>query len=194
MIAEAWGDSDPPYWSRIWSKRHQMVRAKRINTPLASLRVMQLNLRWTMDDKIDQHDVAKYLGVSTRTVRTLIKRGELPPPIRIGRKQFWLKDKFMCWLNDGGIASVRPRSARNPAKIVIRLGRSKVADVILRKGLVKLACCNRTGPCRCTHSRTTLRARRRRTVGRTVLSRAAILATVDVVGGVEMPRCVFRTS
>jgi predicted DNA-binding transcriptional regulator AlpA len=32
----------------------------------------------------------------------LIKRGELPPPIRIGRKQFWLRDKFTRWLHDGG--------------------------------------------------------------------------------------------
>ena len=55
-----------------------------------------------MDEKIDQHDVAKYLGISTKTVRTLIQLGELPRPIRIGRKQFWLKDKFTRWLHDGG--------------------------------------------------------------------------------------------
>jgi hypothetical protein len=33
-----------------------------------------------IDEKIDQHDVPKYLGASTWTVRTLIKRGEQPPP------------------------------------------------------------------------------------------------------------------
>jgi excisionase family DNA binding protein len=53
-----------------------------------------------VDEKIDQHDVARYLGVSTRTVRNLIKRDELPPP-RIGRKQLWLKEKFTRWLHDG---------------------------------------------------------------------------------------------
>jgi excisionase family DNA binding protein len=79
-----------------------------------------------MDEKIDQHDVAEYLGVTTRTVRTLIRRGELPPPIRIGRKQFWLKDKFMCWLNDGGTESVWPRLAPNPEKTVVRLGRPRL--------------------------------------------------------------------
>jgi excisionase family DNA binding protein len=41
-----------------------------------------------MDQKVDQHEVATYLGVSSRTVRNLIRRGELPQPIRIGRKQF----------------------------------------------------------------------------------------------------------
>lgn len=55
-----------------------------------------------MEKQIDQHELAEYLGVSTRTVRTLIKRGELPPPIRIGRKQIWLRDKFTRWLEGGG--------------------------------------------------------------------------------------------
>lgn len=60
-----------------------------------------------MDEKIDQHDVAKYLGAGTKTVWTLIQRGELPSPIRIGRKQFWLKDKFTRWLHADSTASVR---------------------------------------------------------------------------------------
>ena len=78
-----------------------------------------------MDDKIDQHDIAKYFGVSTRTVRNLIMRGELPPPIRIGRKQFWLKEIFTRWLHDGGTALVRPSSAQSSAKSV-RLGKSRL--------------------------------------------------------------------
>jgi excisionase family DNA binding protein len=126
MLVEDRGSSEPAYWSGIWSKRHQLVRAKRVNTPFALLRVMQRNLERTVEGKIDQHELAEYLGVSTRTIRTLIKRGELPPPIRIGRKQFWLRDKFMCWLNDGGTASVRPRAAPNTEKTVIRLGRPRL--------------------------------------------------------------------
>jgi hypothetical protein len=31
-----------------------------------------------MDEKVDQHHVAKHLGVSTKTVRALIRRGEYP--------------------------------------------------------------------------------------------------------------------
>jgi excisionase family DNA binding protein len=72
---------------------------------------MQRNLERTVEEQIDQHELAEYLGVSTRTVRTLIKRGELPPPIRIGRKQIWLKGKFMRWLEDGGAMSVQAQSA-----------------------------------------------------------------------------------
>jgi predicted DNA-binding transcriptional regulator AlpA len=64
-----------------------MVRADRINT-FASLEVVQRNRERTVDEKIDQHDVAKYRDVSTKTIRALIGRGELPPPIRIGRKKF----------------------------------------------------------------------------------------------------------
>jgi excisionase family DNA binding protein len=78
-----------------------------------------------VDEKIDQHDVARYLGVSTRTVRNLIERGELPPPIRIGRKQLWLKEEFTRWLHDGGTASRQSRSARKPARSV-RLGRLRL--------------------------------------------------------------------
>jgi len=79
-----------------------------------------------MDEKIDQHDVAEYLGVSTRTVRNLIKRGELPQPIRIGRKQFWLRDKFAHWLHDGGAVSVQMRSARDVASAIVRRGKPRL--------------------------------------------------------------------
>ena len=80
-----------------------------------------------MDEKIDQRDVARYLGVTTRTVRNLIKSGALPPPIRIGRTQFWLKDKFTRWLNADGAAAVLPRSAGNPARRpIVRLGKPRL--------------------------------------------------------------------
>jgi predicted DNA-binding transcriptional regulator AlpA len=126
MLAESRGSSELTCWSRIWSKRHELVRAQRINTTFALLRVMQQDLERTVEEKIDQHELAEYLGVSTRTVRTLIKRGELPPPIRIGRKQFWLKDKLTRWLHDGGAASVRMRSARNVANAIVRRGRPRL--------------------------------------------------------------------
>jgi excisionase family DNA binding protein len=87
---------------------------------------MQRNPERTVDEKIDQHDVAKFLGVSTRTVRTLIKRGELPPPIRIGRKQFWLKGEFTRWLHDGGTASDPMRSDQDGANVFARRGRPRL--------------------------------------------------------------------
>jgi predicted DNA-binding transcriptional regulator AlpA len=78
-----------------------------------------------VDEKIDQHDVAKYLGVSTKTVRTLLERGELPPPIRIGRKQFWLKGKFTRWLEDGGALSIPAPSAAKSLTLGAQRGRSR---------------------------------------------------------------------
>jgi len=90
------------------------------------LRSYRRDLVRTVDEKIDQHDVAKYLGVSTKTVRALVERGELPPPIRIGRKQFWLKDKFTRWLQDGGAASVQGRSAATSLKLCAPRGRPRV--------------------------------------------------------------------
>jgi excisionase family DNA binding protein len=83
-------------------------------------------MEWTVEEQIDQHELAEYLGVSTRTVRTLIKRGELPPPIRIGRKRFWLKDKFISWLEDGSAVSVQMRSTRNVANVIVRRGRPRL--------------------------------------------------------------------
>jgi excisionase family DNA binding protein len=87
---------------------------------------MQRNLERTVEEKIDQHELAEFLGVSTRTVRTLIKRGELPPPIRIGRKQFWLEDKFMRWLHDGGTASDPMRPDQDRTNVFARRGRPRL--------------------------------------------------------------------
>ncbi|MDB6085474.1 MAG: hypothetical protein JWN43_3355 [Gammaproteobacteria bacterium] len=61
MLAESRGSSEPRYWSRIWSKRHLLVRAKGINTSFALLRVMQRNLERTVEEEIDQHELADYL-------------------------------------------------------------------------------------------------------------------------------------
>jgi excisionase family DNA binding protein len=65
-----------------------------------------------MDEKADQHNVATYLGVSTRTVRNLVRRGELPVPIRIGRRRFWLKERVTRWRQDDRIAPTRRPSAK----------------------------------------------------------------------------------
>ena len=109
MIAEACGDSEPLCWSRIWSIRRRSIRAFLDKCRVASLWVLPINLEQAVDEKIDQHEVARYLGVSTRTVRGFIARGELPRPIRIGRKQFWLKAEFSRWLHDSSAGAARIR-------------------------------------------------------------------------------------
>jgi predicted DNA-binding transcriptional regulator AlpA len=44
-----------------------------------------------MENLIAIGQVASQLKVSTRTVFNLIKSGKFPPPIKIGRKSFWLE-------------------------------------------------------------------------------------------------------
>ena len=51
-----------------------------------------------MDELIDHHTVAKILGVTPRTLRTWIKDSQIPAPVRIGRKQFWVKPVLDAWL------------------------------------------------------------------------------------------------
>lgn len=53
-----------------------------------------------MDELIDHHTVAKNLGVTTRTLRTWIRDGQIPAPVRIGRKQIWVKPVLETWLKD----------------------------------------------------------------------------------------------
>jgi len=78
-----------------------------------------------VDEKIDLRDMAAYLGVSPKTVRTLIKHGELPPPIRIGRNQFWLKDKFTRWLHDAGVMSDQTQPVARSPKVNAARGRPR---------------------------------------------------------------------
>jgi excisionase family DNA binding protein len=51
-----------------------------------------------MELLLNQHDVAKYFGVTDRTLRTWIQIGELPSPIVLGRKQYWLQTELQAWL------------------------------------------------------------------------------------------------
>jgi predicted DNA-binding transcriptional regulator AlpA len=53
-----------------------------------------------MDELIDHHAVAQYLRVTTRTLRTWIRNGQVPKPIAIGRKQFWVKPVLDAWLSE----------------------------------------------------------------------------------------------
>lgn len=38
---------------------------------------------------LDIHDVAKYFGVSTRTIRTWLIQGSIPAPIQVRRRLRW---------------------------------------------------------------------------------------------------------
>lgn len=46
-------------------------------------------------------DVAAMLRLSVRSVRRLVSKGELVPPIKIGRAARWRKHEILVWIQDG---------------------------------------------------------------------------------------------
>jgi predicted DNA-binding transcriptional regulator AlpA len=52
------------------------------------------------DALIDAAALARHLGVCDRTLRRMIRRGELPPPVRMGGRSRWLAGRVRQWIND----------------------------------------------------------------------------------------------
>jgi predicted DNA-binding transcriptional regulator AlpA len=50
---------------------------------------------------IDSREVAALLGVSARHLATVVKAGQVPPPIRIGRAVRWSRERITRWVADG---------------------------------------------------------------------------------------------
>jgi excisionase family DNA binding protein len=46
----------------------------------------------------NKSDAAEYLGVTVRTIDNLIASGELPPPKPLGRRVYWLREEFECFI------------------------------------------------------------------------------------------------
>lgn len=93
--------------------------------PVALLRTL---VSWgkSVGELIDQHEVAKLLGVTTRTLRTWIKTGQVPRPIRIGRKQFWVKSVLDAWLKDRAQSNCDRPSKDAPDVPRVRRGRPRL--------------------------------------------------------------------
>lgn len=51
-------------------------------------------------DIVDQLDLAGYFGCTDRTIRSMVARGELPPPLRLGGKSRWIAGNIRTWLAD----------------------------------------------------------------------------------------------
>ncbi len=49
---------------------------------------------------ISAPELAKRLGVDRRTLRDWVNAGRLPPPMQIGRKQFWKRNEIERWLEE----------------------------------------------------------------------------------------------
>jgi len=53
---------------------------------------------------LDVRQVAKHLRVSVRTVETLLKAGQIPPPLRVGSQRRWHRASLLKWIMAGGVA------------------------------------------------------------------------------------------
>ncbi|WP_180978134.1 MULTISPECIES: helix-turn-helix transcriptional regulator [Burkholderia] len=47
---------------------------------------------------LTKHDVAALLRCSIRTIENLVKEGQIPAPIHIGRRPYWHADLIQKWL------------------------------------------------------------------------------------------------
>ena len=48
---------------------------------------------------LDEARLARILGVSGRTVRRMVKRGELPPAVPLGARSVWLAGRVLDFLD-----------------------------------------------------------------------------------------------
>lgn len=54
----------------------------------------------TLDDEealLDKQQVARKLGISIRTLDNLVKAGDFPPGVRIGRFLYWSQRTIATW-------------------------------------------------------------------------------------------------
>lgn len=61
-----------------------------------------------MNELIGSKQLAKYLGVSVRTLDTLDKKGDLPTSVRIGHLRRWRTDDIEKWISarlEGSVAA-----------------------------------------------------------------------------------------
>lgn len=80
-----------------------------------------------MDQLIDHHAVAQYLHVTTRTLRTWIRKAQIPEPIVIGRKQFWVKPVLEAWLTDRAQSGCGQQPSRASNVSRARRGRPRLS-------------------------------------------------------------------
>jgi predicted DNA-binding transcriptional regulator AlpA len=57
-------------------------------------------------------DTAKALGISSRMLQKLNSSGQLPTPIRLGRRTLWAADELKNWCASGCVSRERWESMR----------------------------------------------------------------------------------
>lgn len=55
----------------------------------------------TLPDKtiMDEGKLADILKITPRTLRRMVRRAEMPPPISLGGRSIWLSDRVLAYLN-----------------------------------------------------------------------------------------------
>ncbi|MFZ2655697.1 MAG: hypothetical protein WAX69_12270 [Victivallales bacterium] len=48
---------------------------------------------------VDEGKLASILKITPRTLRRMVLRAELPPPISLGGRSIWLSDRILVYLN-----------------------------------------------------------------------------------------------
>lgn len=67
---------------------------------------------------LDEGCLAGVLKISTRTLRRMVARAELPPPIALGGRSIWLSDRLLCYLNSA--AERAEKAATDESKRISR--------------------------------------------------------------------------
>jgi predicted DNA-binding transcriptional regulator AlpA len=52
------------------------------------------------DDLMDSVELSRFLSVSTRTLRRMVSRGELPNGMKLGGRRVWIAGKVLTYLNE----------------------------------------------------------------------------------------------
>lgn len=77
-----------------------------------------------MENKLDHHAIAAMFGITTRTLRTWVKNGEILEPRRMGRTQTWFKDEVEAWVRQRP-TQIRTAGQSASSKPVVRRGRPR---------------------------------------------------------------------
>lgn len=67
---------------------------------------------------LDEGRLAGILNISSRTLRRMVARGELPPPIPLGGRSVWLSDRLLSYLNSA--AEKAEKAVSEEAKRIAR--------------------------------------------------------------------------
>ena len=67
---------------------------------------------------LDEGRLAGILKISPRTLRRMVARAELPPPIALGGRSIWLSDRLLSYLNSNA-----ERAERGAAEQARRISR-----------------------------------------------------------------------